>query len=203
MDTLHEVSIQHKIPQSPTSRIYDLLTVGFGTKALALATVIGDYNPSTNILFLEQNHSFEDGNHGQDFDTESCDSMINSFMHDLATLRNPTSEFTFLNFLQSQGKLESFIELQSERGECDGFIRPLRDEFGRYLSWAASIFGEYVRYGEEVIQVSKASKYATKSLWRVVSKDIATQSKIVRFARNVVFANTEHMASIAGGEVTA
>ncbi|RDL33292.1 uncharacterized protein BP5553_08731 [Venustampulla echinocandica] len=196
-------SIQHRIPRPPALHIYDLVTVGFGTKALALATAIKDYNTSTNILFLEQNHSFEEGNHVQDPATEFCDFMQNSFMHDLVTFRNPTSEFTFLNYLQSHGKLESFIELQGKKCEGDGFIRPLRDEFCRYLSWAARSFGDYVRYGEEVIQVSKANKYAQESLWRIVSKDMATQDTVVRLARNVVFANTEHMASIARDEVSA
>lgn len=202
MDMLHEASVQRKPPQTPTAHIYDLVTVGFGNKALSLATAIEDYNTSTNILFLEQNQSFEEGNHDQDIEAETRDTMQNSFMHDLATMRNPTSQFTFLNYLQSFGKLESFIELQNETGESDGFIRPLRDEFSKYLSWAASFFGGYVKYGEEVIQVSKVSKYEPKALWRVVSKDTATQDIIVRFARNVVFANTEHMASIASDEVS-
>ncbi|KAH8817445.1 L-lysine 6-monooxygenase (NADPH-requiring)-domain-containing protein [Xylogone sp. PMI_703] len=174
MDQLSEISAQRKVLQPSVPHIYDLVTVGFGNKALALATAIKDHDTSNNVVFLEQNSSFEEGSHdNRDLDTESHDVMQNSFMHDLATLRNPTSQFTFLNYLQAQGRLEDFIELQSEqvREENDGFLRPLKDEFYKYLSWAAGFFGDFVSYGEEVIQVSRISKYGPKSLWRVVSKD--------------------------------
>lgn len=193
-------SIPHRILRPPILHIYDLLTVGFGTKALALATAIKDYNTSTNIVFLEKCHSFEERSHDQDPAVKSCESMQHSFMHDLVTFRNPTSEFTFLNYLQSQGKLGSFIELQGSKNEDEGFIRPVRDEFHSYLSWVARAFTNCVMYGEEVVEVSKANRYPQESLWRVISKNMATQETIVRFARNVVFANTEHMASIARDE---
>jgi L-ornithine N5-monooxygenase len=62
-----------------------------------------------------------------------------SFLKDLATLRNPTSSFSFLSYLNFQGRLVSFIN----RGS---FI-PTRREFSDYLSWAA---GRVQELGVEV-----------------------------------------------------
>ena len=53
-----------------------------------------------------------------------------SFLKDLATLRNPTSRFTFINYLHEKGRLQDFINLKT--------FFPSRHEFNDYLAWAAS-----------------------------------------------------------------
>lgn len=52
-----------------------------------------------------------------------------SFLKDLATLRNPCSRFTFLNYLHSQKRLIDFINR--------GTFTPTRLEFADYLAWVA------------------------------------------------------------------
>ena len=67
-------------------------------------------------------------------------------MKDLATLRNPQSPITFLNYLHSEGRLMKFIN----RG---GTI-PTRKEFADYIGWCARYVqnqGVAVQWGTEVI----------------------------------------------------
>ena len=68
-----------------------------------------------------------------------------SFLKDLVTLRNPTSEFTFLKYLHSRGRLVDFINHKS--------LFPLRVEFHDYFTWAADQVAGLVSYGSEVVGV--------------------------------------------------
>jgi L-ornithine N5-oxygenase len=68
-----------------------------------------------------------------------------SFLKDLVTLRNPTSEFSFLAYLHSKDRLVDFINHKS--------LFPLRVEFHDYLEWAAARFDEVVRYDHEVVGI--------------------------------------------------
>ncbi len=52
-----------------------------------------------------------------------------SFLKDLVTRRNPRSQFSFVNFLHSTGRLDDFINL--------GSFTPYRLEISDYLSWVA------------------------------------------------------------------
>jgi L-ornithine N5-oxygenase len=68
-----------------------------------------------------------------------------SFLKDLVTTRNPTSEFSFISFLDAKGRLAEFINSRT--------VFPSRTEFHQYLEWAANrIVGE-VHYGSEVVDV--------------------------------------------------
>lgn len=69
-----------------------------------------------------------------------------SFLKDLATLRNPRSEFTFLNFLYSVGRLDEFVNL--------GTFTPHRIEISEYLQWVArSLAKVRVEYGRRCVAV--------------------------------------------------
>jgi hypothetical protein len=68
-----------------------------------------------------------------------------SCLKDLATLRNPSSPFTFLSYLHEHGRLVSFINR--------GSTVPTRREFADYLAWAANkvrSLGVEIFYGEEM-----------------------------------------------------
>jgi len=68
-----------------------------------------------------------------------------SFLKDLATMRNPTSEFRFLSYLHDKRRLVDFTNHQ-----C---LFPSRMEFHDYLEWCAAHFSEQVAYGHEVTDV--------------------------------------------------
>lgn len=177
-----EISPQLAVPktngknsQSNSGTVYDLLCVGFGTAALGLAVALqhGD-NKNSKVLFLESKPCFEQ--------TANCDKphMETCFAQDLASLRDPTSKFTFLNYLHTQGKLENFLTLFSESPY------PVRKDFNEYLEWSAKQFGACVEYGREAIDVAPVSKGL--KLWTVTSRDVTTQEKQVYIARNVIMA---------------
>jgi L-ornithine N5-oxygenase len=68
-----------------------------------------------------------------------------SFLKDLATMRNPTSEFSFLNYLHAKDRLVDFINHKN--------LFPLRIEFHDYFEWAAAKVDDLVSYGTEVLSV--------------------------------------------------
>src|SRR5689334_24998717 len=125
----------------------DVVGIGFGPSNLAMAIAVAEHNdalgPDSRVRarFLERQAAF--GWHrGMLIDDAT---MQVSFLKDLVTLRNPTSEFSFLAYLHSQGRLIDFINHKS--------LFPLRVEFHDYLEWAAARFSELVRYGHEVAEI--------------------------------------------------
>ncbi|GAA4534208.1 lysine N(6)-hydroxylase/L-ornithine N(5)-oxygenase family protein [Amycolatopsis samaneae] len=127
--------------------VYDLVGVGFGPSNLALAIALAEHNAApgdagtVTAHFLERQPRF--GWHrGMLIDTAT---MQVSFLKDLATMRNPTSEFSFLNYLHTKGRLVDFINHKN--------LFPLRVEFHDYFEWAAAKVDDVVSYGTEVRSV--------------------------------------------------
>ncbi|MEQ7005674.1 lysine N(6)-hydroxylase/L-ornithine N(5)-oxygenase family protein [Actinopolymorpha sp. B17G11] len=127
--------------------VYDIVGVGFGPSNLALAIGLAEHNASTSPddattrVFLERQPHF--GWHrGMLLDDAT---MQVSFLKDLVTMRNPTSEFSFLCYLQAKERLVDFINHKN--------LFPLRVEFHDYLEWAAAKVDDVVTYGHEVVGV--------------------------------------------------
>lgn len=94
-----------------------------------------------------------------------------SWLKDLATLRNPQSPITFLNYLHSEGRLVSFIN--------NGAPIPSRKEFSDYLAWAASYVqsnGVSVFFGEKVVAIPKGPDGTVD----VVSRSLKSGEHITR-----------------------
>ena len=133
-----------------TNKVWDLAGVGFGPANLSIAV---SYENSCRkqamvesdkiaIIFLEKKTSF-DWHPGLLIDDAE---MQISFLKDLITLRDPTSEFTFINYLRSTGGLLEFANLRS--------FYALRTEFRDYMRWAADAVSDYVAYGTAVTNVT-------------------------------------------------
>ncbi|HEY2063632.1 MAG TPA: lysine N(6)-hydroxylase/L-ornithine N(5)-oxygenase family protein [Amycolatopsis sp.] len=125
--------------------VYDVAGVGFGPSNLALAIALTEHNASgadtVTAHFLERQTGF--GWHrGMLIDNAT---MQVSFLKDLATMRNPTSEFSFLNYLHAKDRLVDFINHKN--------LFPLRIEFHDYFEWAAAKVDDLVSYGTEVLSV--------------------------------------------------
>ena len=125
----------------------DVVGIGFGPSNLAMAIAVSEHNDASGpeaavqARFLERQDAF--GWHrGMLLDDAT---MQVSFLKDLVTLRNPTSEFSFLRYLHSRGRLIDFINHKN--------LFPLRAEFHDYFSWAASQLSEQVDYRTEVVSV--------------------------------------------------
>ncbi|KAI5788365.1 L-lysine 6-monooxygenase (NADPH-requiring)-domain-containing protein [Geopyxis carbonaria] len=156
---------------------YDIICVGFGPASLAIATALHDRELPSRALFLERQPKFA-WHSGMLLPGSR---MQISFMKDLATFRNPRSEFTFLNYLHQNNRLSAFTNL--------GTFLPLREEFNDYLSWCAGHFDDQVRYSEEVIAVSpvRAEAGGKVTSWEVLSKSSAGKVSTLK-AKNVVIA---------------
>ncbi|MER7758113.1 lysine N(6)-hydroxylase/L-ornithine N(5)-oxygenase family protein [Streptomyces sp. NPDC097619] len=130
--------------------IHDLIGIGFGPSNVAMAIAVGEHNArvgrdggaALSARFFEQQPRF--GWHrGMLIDDAT---MQVSFLKDLVTLRNPASEFSFLCYLKSKGRLIDFINHKN--------LFPLRVEFHDYFEWAAAQVEDQVSYGHEVVGVT-------------------------------------------------
>ncbi len=99
-----------------------------------------------------------------------------SFLKDLVTLRNPSSEFSFLCYLQSEGRLVDFVNGKS--------LFPLRVEFHDYFEWAAAKVDDMVSYGHEVIDVRPVVLDGVVEYVDVTSR--SGSEVVVHRARNLV-----------------
>ena len=129
--------------------VHDLIGIGFGPSNVAMAIAISEHNArsgtreAVTAQFFEQQPVF--GWHrGMLIDDAT---MQVSFLKDLVTLRNPASEYSFLCYLKSKGRLIDFINHKN--------LFPLRVEFHDYFEWAAAQVGDLVSYDHEVVGVTQ------------------------------------------------
>ncbi|MEW2618809.1 lysine N(6)-hydroxylase/L-ornithine N(5)-oxygenase family protein [Streptomyces sp. NPDC048106] len=122
------------------SRIHDLVGIGLGPFNLGLAC-LAEPIAELDAVFLESKPDFEwhagmflDGAHLQ-----------TPFLSDLVTLADPTSPYSFLNYLKEKGRLYSFYIREN--------FYPLRVEYADYCRWAAGRLSS-VRFGTTVTAVS-------------------------------------------------
>ncbi|RAL15039.1 lysine N(6)-hydroxylase/L-ornithine N(5)-oxygenase family protein [Aspergillus homomorphus CBS 101889] len=180
-----------RLRASPQDELHDLLCVGFGPASLAIAIALNDaldpcLNKSTSssgwqprVCFLERQKQFA-WHPGMLLPGSK---MQISFIKDLATLRDPRSSFTFLNYLHQKERLIHFTNL--------GTFTPARLEFEDYMRWCAQRFSEVVSYGEEVIDVVPGKSDPMSSVvdyFTVHSRNVETGEISSRTARKVVVA---------------
>lgn len=142
------------LPSVPAHELHDLICVGFGPAALAIGVSLQDAleTPSARshlscsdaappkVTFLEKQQDFA-WHAGMQL---SGAKMQISWIKDLATMRNPRSRFTFLNYLFENERLVAFSNL--------GTFLPLRAEYEDYMRWCAKQFTN-VEYSQEAIEV--------------------------------------------------
>ncbi|CAL9519830.1 L-lysine N6-monooxygenase [Streptomyces sp. enrichment culture] len=126
-------------PEAPETT-YDFVGVGLGPFNLGLACLTEPI-AELNGVFLESKPDFEwhagmflNGAHLQ-----------TPFMSDLVTLADPTSPYSFLNYLKEKGRLYSFYIREN--------FYPLRVEYDDYCRWAASKLSS-VRFSTTVTEVT-------------------------------------------------
>ncbi|MFI9613589.1 lysine N(6)-hydroxylase/L-ornithine N(5)-oxygenase family protein [Streptomyces sp. NPDC052023] len=123
-----------------TRKTYDFVGIGLGPFNLGLACLT---EPIAELdgVFLESKPDFEwhagmflEGAHLQ-----------TPFMSDLVTLADPTSPYSFLNYLKEKGRLYSFYIREN--------FYPLRVEYDDYCRWAANKLSS-VRFSTTVTEVT-------------------------------------------------
>lgn len=156
--------------------VHDLIGIGFGPSNLALAIALRERGPvqgELDVLFLDKQADYRW--HGNTLVTQS--ELQISFLKDLVTLRNPTSPYSFVNYLKHHGRLVDFINL--------GTFYPCRMEFNDYLRWVAGHFTEQSRYGEEVLRIEPLLHNQQVEALRVISRGRQGE-EFVRTTRSVV-----------------
>ncbi|WP_432041302.1 lysine N(6)-hydroxylase/L-ornithine N(5)-oxygenase family protein [Streptomyces cadmiisoli] len=123
-----------------TNKTYDFVGIGLGPFNLGLACLTEPIDELDGV-FLESKPDFEwhagmflDGAHLQ-----------TPFMSDLVTLADPTSPYSFLNYLKERGRLYSFYIREN--------FYPLRVEYDDYCRWAAAQLSS-IRFGTTVTEVT-------------------------------------------------
>ncbi|WP_329117610.1 lysine N(6)-hydroxylase/L-ornithine N(5)-oxygenase family protein [Streptomyces sp. NBC_01465] len=119
---------------------HDFIAIGLGPFNLGLAALTEPID-ELDGLFLESKPDF-DWHSGMFLEGST---LQTPFMSDLVTLADPTSPFSFLNYLKESGRLYSFYIRES--------FYPLREEFNDYCRWAAAKIPA-IRFNETVTEVS-------------------------------------------------
>src|SRR5690606_15701519 len=154
---MNEVSIMH---------IHDLIGIGFGPSNIALAIALeehGQRHGKVDACFIERQGGFA---WHPDMLLDHAHMQI-SFLKDLVTPRNPSSRYSFLNYLHEKSRLQDFINLKT--------FFPSRHEFNDYLAWTASHFEHQCAFGESVFEVLPEMQGKDVSLLRVRSRDASGQ----------------------------
>ncbi|MFJ5262400.1 lysine N(6)-hydroxylase/L-ornithine N(5)-oxygenase family protein [Streptomyces sp. NPDC088387] len=169
--------------QSGPDTIYDVLGIGFGPSNLALAIALQeagatpDTTDGLRVGFVEKQPRF--GWHrGMLIDDAT---MQVSFLKDLVTMRDPTSDFSFLCYLRDRGRLVDFLNLKT--------LFPLRIEFHDYFEWAAARVAHLVEYNSEVVSVRPVTEDGEVRWFDVTTRDPRDpQRQTVRRARSICVA---------------
>ncbi|EDU51193.1 IucD Lysine ornithine N-monooxygenase [Pyrenophora tritici-repentis] len=177
---------------TPEDELHDLICVGFGPASLAIGVALHDALDGTDpsladvpglqsrmpkVAFLEKQSQFA-WHAGMLLPGAK---MQITFMKDMATMRNPRSEFTFINYLHQKDRLAEFANL--------GTFLPARVEYEDYMRWCASWFEEVVAYSQEVIQVMpEKSANGEITTFSVISRNTLTGRTETRRTKHVVIA---------------
>jgi L-ornithine N5-oxygenase len=169
------------VPQGE-DEVFDVVGIGFGPSNIALAIALEEGvgrpagSPPIRAVFLERQEQF--GWHTGML-IEGTTLQV-SFLKDLVTMRNPTSDFSFLAYLHQMGRLAAFINTK------DAY--PSRVEFHDYLSWAAGRLRDRVGYGLEAVGATPVLCGDDVQYIDVTARRIA-DSVLVRYrTRNLVIA---------------
>jgi L-ornithine N5-oxygenase len=161
----------------------DIIGIGFGpanlSLAIALQDAMRDGPPRPAMRFIERQAQF--GWH-RAMMLPGADMQI-SFVKDLVSLRDPTSPFSFLNYLHVKGRLSTFLNLKT--------FNPSRVEYNDYLAWAADRFSDVVAYGETVEAVRPETRDGRLAAFVVEARDGAGAHRLRR---------CRHLVVAAGGD---
>jgi lysine/ornithine N-monooxygenase len=156
-----------KIIVDAPDMFFDYIGIGFGPSNLALAVAATECPENLLGIYFDKNPCFQ-WHPGMIIDGAR---MQISYLKDLVTLRNPSSPFSFLQYLKAKGRLEKFVNL------CE--FCPTRIEYENYLAWAAQAFQSQVHYGATVRRVSPVMDPSGEKIL-VCSVDVQYQDETCR-----------------------
>ncbi len=147
--------------------ILDVIGVGIGPFNLGLAALLEPIDGVRAKFFdVKKTFLWHEG-----LLLDDCHLQV-PFLADLVTMSDPTSRFSFLSYLHSQGRLYQFYFYER-------FQIP-RIEYNRYCQWVAGQL-KHLHFSSEVIDIEEEG-----GLFCVRLKDAVTGALSSRLARNVV-----------------
>jgi L-ornithine N5-monooxygenase len=178
--TFAEPENRSHLRYTPEEELHDVVCVGFGPASLAIAVALHDAIEGSDenlnlpglqtrqprVAFLEKQSQFR-WHAGMLLPGAR---MQITFMKDMATMRNPRSEFTFINYLHQKERLVEFANLNT--------FLPQRIEYEDYMKWCAAWFEEVVAYDQEVVKIIPEKSVGADgnkiNTFTVVSKNLQT-----------------------------
>ncbi|NLR89846.1 lysine N(6)-hydroxylase/L-ornithine N(5)-oxygenase family protein [Flammeovirga agarivorans] len=151
-------------------KIYDIIGVGIGPFNLGLACLT-DPIEELDVLFLDKSESF---NWHPGMLMEYTTLQI-PFMADLVTLADPTSKYSFLNYIKQEGRMYSFYIKEN-------FLL-LRQEYNYYCQWVVSQLAT-LQFSTEVTTIDYDEEL---QLYKVISRHTKTDVMVEYWARKLVF----------------
>ncbi|WP_420179756.1 lysine N(6)-hydroxylase/L-ornithine N(5)-oxygenase family protein [Paenarthrobacter sp. TA1.8] len=146
-------------------KIYDVAGIGVGPFNLGLAA-LSEPVENLDCVFLDRRESF-DWHPGMMLEPAH---LQVPFMADLVTLADPTSPFSFLNFLKQTGRLYRFYIREN--------FYPLRAEYNQYCQWVAGQL-ESVRFSTDVLDVTYDDGVYRLSVQRPAGAEVLRARKLV------------------------
>lgn len=146
--------------------MYDLIGIGIGPMNLGLSALA--HPTPLRTLFFDESEQFSW--HPGMMIKDSM--MQTSFISDLVTLADPTSSFTYLNYLRSINRLHTFYFYEK--------LLISRQEYNSYLKWVATQLDDLC-FSTRVIDVQD-----TGDSYEVLVEDVKTGERKTYETRNVV-----------------
>ena len=152
-----------------TQKIYDIIGIGIGPFNLGMAALTAPLE-ELSVLFFDQAPAFS-WHPGLML---SDATLQVPFMADLVTMADPTSPYSFLNFMKQTGRLYKFYIKE------DFYI--LRKEYNAYCKWVVAQLPS-CRFGQKVLSIEykKDNRH-----YELVVEDQATHEKHIYYAHKLV-----------------
>ncbi|WP_425430470.1 lysine N(6)-hydroxylase/L-ornithine N(5)-oxygenase family protein [Desmospora activa] len=157
--------------QREQETVFDLIGVGIGPFNLSLAAML-KAAPEIDALFLEQKSCFS---WHPGLLLEGTTLQV-PFLADLVTMADPTSPYSFINYLKEQRRLYHFYFLER-------FHIPRR-EYDHYCRWVSEQL-HTCRFGQKVVDIEWINA-GEESHYRVEAVNIQTKIHTIYRARNLV-----------------
>jgi len=152
-----------------TNKTLDFVAIGVGPFNLSLACLTAPIDGLEGIFLDKRDHfDWHPGMMMQDTTLQI------PFMADLVTLADPTSPFSFMNYIKEQGRIYSFYIRES--------FYLLRKEYNQYCQWAINKLPN-VRFGSEVTQVHYSE---SEQCYIVTTRNTNTDELKIYKARKLV-----------------
>ncbi|MBM7620203.1 lysine N6-hydroxylase [Bacillus tianshenii] len=153
------------------SMVYDLIGVGIGPFNLGLAALL-DTCKGIETLFFDKEEGF---NWHPGMLIEQSDLQV-PFIADLVTFADPTSKYSFLNYVHKQDRMYQFYFFRR-------FDIPRR-EYNLYARWVAEQLS-HCHFGKEVIDVTE-DEHSGENVYRVTVRDTGSGERQSYFSRHIV-----------------